>query len=661
MKLPRAIFAIVPLAILLLPLGIYFADRATSGDEVARNVTVAGVSVGGMSRADATLAVEAHENRLRTSTGVFTLNGQTFKLSPLTITLQADVRTAIDAAFAARRDAGVLANLRSWLSSFSTPHEVPLALSFDADAIAHEIESWEREAIPNPAFNGGVAVIDGVIVPQYPRPGHSLDHAAARRLVVAEMSTLDKRGVTFEVLESTPILTAADIDVALQEMTRMVMASITLISTDVGFRVVFQPEHLVSAVRAELSADDTQLLTSFDPGRVLEILEPRRAEYEIAPVDAKFDIDIATDDFTIVPGRDGTLLDIDALVEEMKQASLGSGFGSFPLLVGSEPSFTTEDATAFTTLGPLAGFTTEHPGHEARVANIQTMADDVNGAIVLSGDEWSLNAYIGERTQAKGYIAAPVLIDGMPYCCDHPSNIGGGVSQFSTTLFNAVFFSCLEDVVHQPHSLYLSRYPMGREATLGLPNPDMRFKNNTDHPLVIATAYTETSITVKIYGDNGGLTCTDDTHEMEDVIEFGEELVADEEGELDPGQREKIRSGIDGFFVKVDRIVTYPDGSTEIDLRLTHRYRPLSEQYLVHPCEVTGEPVDCPVKLGSLLGITWEQALSRLEGVGLRAQKEPGFVDSPSQHNIVLTQSIAPGDWVQPGTVIRLTVGDYSS
>ena len=76
---------------------------------------------------------------------------------------------------------------------------------------------------------------------------------------------------------------------------------------------------------------------------------------------------------------------------------------------------------------------------------------------------------------------------------------------------------------------------------------------------------------------------------------------------------------------------------------------------------MTGETVDCPVKLGSLLGIAWEQALSRLEGVGLRAQKEPGFVDSPSQHNIVLTQSIAPGDWVQPGTVIRLTVGDYSS
>ena len=137
-----------------------------------------------------------------------------------------------------------------------------------------------------------------------------------------------------------------------------------------------------------------------------------------------------------------------------------------PLLVGEPPVFTTEAAEAFTTLGPLAGFTTEHPADQPRVTNIQKMADTVNGTIILPGEEWSINDHVGQRTESKGYVAAPAIIDGVPYCCDHPANIGGGVSQFGTTLFNAVFYSCLEDISHKPHSLYFTRYPMGLASAL---------------------------------------------------------------------------------------------------------------------------------------------------------------------------------------------------
>jgi hypothetical protein len=233
------------------------------------------------------------------------------------------------------------------------------------------------------------------------------------------------------------------------------------------------------------------------------------------------------------------------------------------------------------------------------------------------------------------------------------------VSQFGTTLYNAVFYSCLADIEHKPHSLYFSRYPMGREATLGVPAPDVRLGNDTEFPVVIATAYTDTSITVKMYGDNGGLTCTDVTHDKEDIVEFEEELVADEEDVLKPGDRDKIRSGINGFLIKVDRIVTYPDGRTETDLNLVHRYRTLSEQYMVHPCEVSGEPVNCPVKLASMVNKTWEDALSALQEVGLLAAKVTEPVDDPAKDGIVLTQDPVPGEWVNAGTTVTLTVGLY--
>lgn len=659
MKTSIAIFAIAPIAIALLPLAIYSADRSVSSNEIARNVTVAGVPVGGLDRSEAIRAVEAYEDRLRTNTGVFAVNGQTFKLSPVSVGLEAEVAPAVDDAFAVGRDEGVFENFASWISSFSSAEDVDLAIDFDDDAIEAQIETWEEQAIPNPAFSGTVEIEDGVVVTQYPQDGLALDQATAYRQVATELSTLDKAGVTIDVIESTPKLTDADVDAAALELSRMIDAPITMTDTESGFRTTFSIESLVAASRTDISAEGTSFTNTFDVARVLDILDPRRTEYETDPVDAKFDIDLETDNITIVPGRSGTLLDTATLITNMKAAALGSGVGVFPLVVGQPPSFTTEAAEAFTTLGPLAGFTTDHPAQQPRVTNIQKMADAVNGAIVLPGDEWSINDHVGERTEVKGYVAAPAIIDGSPYCCDHPANIGGGVSQFGTTLYNAVFYACLEDVSHKPHSLYFSRYPMGREATLGVPGPDVRFANNTDHPVVIATAYTDTSITVKMYGDNGGLTCTDLTHEKEDIVAFDKTLVADTEGTLKPGQSTDVRSGIDGFLVKVDRVVTHPDGHTETDLNLVHRYRPLSEQTMVHRCELSGAPVNCPVRLASVVGQMWGDALASLSDVGLLAAKVTVPVEDAAKDGIVLDQSPTPNEWVSAGTTVTLTVGFF--
>ena len=660
MKPTKAIFVAVPLAILLLPLGIYVGDRATSTSDIARNVTIEGVAVGGLNRADATLAVEAYENRLRSNSGVFLIRDEPYKLSPLTISLDADVETAVDAAFLARRDGGAVSNFQSWLSSFSTPTNVALDISFNDEAIHDVIDAWEVDAIANPAYNGSVSVVDGVVTPEYPRAGQSLDHDIVHDQVVTEMSRIDKQGVVLDIIDSSPTLTDENVDTAAAEMSQMINSSISMVSAAAGFRTTFTAEELATAVVSIPGSDGASLEIVFDETPVLLILEPKRAVYEVQPVDARFDINLETDEFVVVPGRNGTLLDVPRLLTEMKRAALGTKTGEFPLVVGEQPSFTTAEAEAFTSLGPLAGFTTGHAAHQSRVTNIHLMADAVNGSIVLPGEEWSINDHVGERTEEKGYVAAPAIINGSPYCCDHPANIGGGVSQFGTTFYNAVFYSCLEDVDHKAHSLYFPRYPEGREATLGFLAPDVRFLNNTAFPVVIATAYTDTTVTVKMYGDNGGRVCTDDTHERENIVEFTEELVADTEGELSPGEREKIRSGINGFLIKVDRIVTYLDGRVETDLNLVHRYRMLTEQYKVHPCEVSGNPVNCPVRLQSVVGMSWQDALASLSDVGLFAAKNLQSVDSSSEHDIVLSQSPAAGELIDPGTTILLTVGVYS-
>ena len=85
-------------------------------------------------------------------------------------------------------------------------------------------------------------------------------------------------------------------------------------------------------------------------------------------------------------------------------------------------------------------------------------------------------------------------------------DFGGGVSQLATTTFNAVFLGGYEDVYHKPHTIYITRYPMGREATVNYPTVDLKFKNNTQHGVLIRTWYTASSITVTFYGDKEGKT-----------------------------------------------------------------------------------------------------------------------------------------------------------
>ncbi len=146
----------------------------------------------------------------------------------------------------------------------------------------------------------------------------------------------------------------------------------------------------------------------------------------------------------------------------------------------------------------IGEFTTFHKCCESRVTNIHLIADSVDGAVVEPGATWSLNDHVGQRTAAKGYVPAGAIVGG-----ELVAEVGGGTSQFATTLYNAIFFAGLEDVYHRPHSIYFSRYPLVREATLGWPLPDVVFTNDTDHPVTIDTSHTGTSITVQLVGANG--------------------------------------------------------------------------------------------------------------------------------------------------------------
>jgi vancomycin resistance protein YoaR len=128
------------------------------------------------------------------------------------------------------------------------------------------------------------------------------------------------------------------------------------------------------------------------------------------------------------------------------------------------------------------------------VANIHRIADTVRGMYIEPGGTFSVNGRVGERTIEKGYVSAPQITNGT-----HDEGIGGGVSQFATTIFNAAFFAGMEYDAYQSHSIWFDRYPYGREATISWPKPDLIIRNPSPYGVMVWTSYTDTSLTVSFW------------------------------------------------------------------------------------------------------------------------------------------------------------------
>jgi vancomycin resistance protein YoaR len=150
----------------------------------------------------------------------------------------------------------------------------------------------------------------------------------------------------------------------------------------------------------------------------------------------------------------------------------------------ANPRITTAAAQAWKITEKVSSFTTYFPYAEYRNTNIGRAAQLVNGTILKPGDTFSLNQTVGERTRENGFTEGWTIQNGVFY-----SDLGGGVSQMATTTFNAMFFAGLKDVEHKPHSLYISRYPVGREATVAWGSVDLRFTNDTPYGVLIHTSF----------------------------------------------------------------------------------------------------------------------------------------------------------------------------
>ena len=143
----------------------------------------------------------------------------------------------------------------------------------------------------------------------------------------------------------------------------------------------------------------------------------------------------------------------------------------------------------------VSNYTTLYGGIANRIHNVELVAHLVDGTLIAPGATFSFNQTTGDRNAAKGFLEAPVIVNG-----ELTTGLGGGVCQVSTTVFNAAFEAGLKIVERTNHALYISHYPQGRDATVDYPAVDLKFVNDTGNWLLLRTFVSSSSLTVGLYG-----------------------------------------------------------------------------------------------------------------------------------------------------------------
>ena len=207
-------------------------------------------------------------------------------------------------------------------------------------------------------------------------------------------------------------------------------------------------------------------------------------------------------------------------------------------------------------ISTISEYTTEYTsGAYERNNNIHLAADLLDNSIVkANGGEWSFNDTAGDCNEERGFLAAGSIVNGVT-----TDEIGGGICQVATTVFNAVYESGLPITERHNHSLYISSYPEGRDAAVSYDTLDLRWENETSSDILLKTSYTDSSLTVTLYGVSPGYTVETETGEWVDGDEPSTIYTYDSNYPV--GYQYTKTTGRNGHSIDVTRIVTDKSGT----------------------------------------------------------------------------------------------------
>ena len=484
----RAVVAVIAIsgAIIALLVGLAFAG---SKSELAAGTEVAGVEVGGLTNRQAVAKLDALFEQQSGDPVEFVVGNTSYSFAANQLGVQPDWSAAVAAASRAGDGFGPVRGFRRLRARVFGAEVLPrlavsnAALEYALDQIADDVNRRPRDA---------AIVRRGLrfrVTPE--QAGLRLDREPAAEVVVRALGQVERiPGATMlPVKVTTPRVSAEMLTVVAARARTAVSAPIVLRSAKRSFRL---PRWRIAEILSVPSGGATRLGIG---GRAADVYF-RSLSHNIgrAPRDAGFAV--YGESVQVVPARDGLELNVPKAAHAILRAAARPTNRVAQLTVArAVPERSTAEALAMGIDRRMASYKTYYSGTTDRITNLQLGVSALDNTFVRPGGTFSLNEAIGERTVERGFRPAPVIIGN-----EYAEEVGGGTSQVATTAFNAAWEAGLEISERHPHSLYISRYQLGRDATVYWPSLDLKFVNDTDTWILVKGFAEGDGISIAIYG-----------------------------------------------------------------------------------------------------------------------------------------------------------------
>ena len=542
--LRRLVFLALSLVAAAVVLGLVFAGSPT---KIAGGVRIDGVDVGGLEATDARKLLEAKSARLAQQPVVFTASGKRFPIRPTELGVEPDWKAAVAAAQRQGSGFGPLRGFKrldvTFFGADVTPPTSVLngSLQYELDQIAKRVDRKPRDAAL--VRHGSTFTI----VPA--QAGVRLDKPAAARMLVYELASLDRAAgsVALPLRTQQPHVRAAALARAARQARVALSAPVHLVLGQTRWVV---PRYRLAQLLELPSGGRTTLQLG---GKAAdEWLQHLGARVAKPPTDANFAVD--GKHVSVVPAKPGVQLDALASTQAILKAALRPRVRVARLVViTAPPKLSTARAEAMNIHSVVSSYTTIYGGIPNRIHNVQLVAHLVDDKLIAPGTTFSFNGTTGDRNAAKGFLEAPVIVNG-----ELTTGLGGGVCQVSTTVFNAAFEAGLKITERTNHSLYISHYPQGRDATVDYPSTDLKFVNDTGHWLLLRTFVGSSSLTVNLYGTPTGRKVTSTTAPL--VVTGPPPVKKTIDPSLKPGEKVVDDDGVPSLSTSVTRDVYDANG-----------------------------------------------------------------------------------------------------
>ena len=571
----------------------------TTGAAALPGVSVGGVSLAGLDRAEAADVLARGLPSLSSGQALLSADGEEFAVSYEELGRRHDLDAMVDAAFRVGRDGGFLADavlrVRSLIHPTALPPLVhaydPAALRAAAARIASAVTTEPVEALVEREGT------ETSVQPSH--DGRALQAAEVEAAIAAAVTNTDPADVRLSVpvtvtlpnvdtATATAAATAAEAmmaDLALAIPGAAEDEAMTLTADEIASWVTFGPK------------GDEPYVASVDRLALAAAVLALRDEIDRDPVNAR--IAVAGSGLGgVIAGLDGRELEVQRAVTDLEAALAGRAAGaslpelSLPVVL-TEPALTTAAAQeALPQMQLVSSWTTNYVPNDGNGfgANISIGAWDLDGYNIAPGEWFSFWGGIGPVTLERGYKYGGAIINGRSV----PNGaLAGGICSTSTTLFNAAMRFGLEIGERENHFYYIDRYPTGLDATVAIVNndvTDMTFRNDTDHPVVIRGYGSPGRVTFQIWSVPNGR-----------QVVLGAPIISNQRAAIEtrqlvssmaPGSARRVEFPHNGFDVSVTRTVYAGDGSVVHQNTWFSDYRPVNGITLVGPALPAPPPDD---------------------------------------------------------------------